>query len=243
MYRVRDLVKGRPIGVLLHGASLKGMETDIHEWGKGDWCWVSLNHFTLVEQGVLDKIGDRLSMVALFSEMMWKRRQDDVMEFLRRGENNLLITSHAILDLVHDRREFIREFREKIYLSEGLPMLWQPNIQRKANSVTLLLNELMAADLGPLYLFGMDGIGPGSSNEEEKASYYHPEQVFWHPHRQTSIGRDTADFNKAFPKVVAYWRKQGYKHDIWNCNPDSYITTFSKRSVASVIQNVLDKGE
>lgn len=240
MFRLEGLVKGRPVGVLLHGASVKELEPVIYHWKPGQWCWVSLNNYPVLEKGILDRIDDRFTMLALFSEMVWKRRQEDMVEFLRRKTDNLLITSHTILDLITDRRNFIREFREKIYLTEGIPVPWPAF--RKANSVALLLNELMAADVGPVYIFGMDGVAANSTNTQEKASYYHPEVIFHHKSRQTSVGKDTVDFNKAFPSVVKYWRSEGYAHDVWNCNPNSHITVFSKRTVDSVIQNVLDKG-
>ena len=50
MDRIRDIVGGRPVGILLHGRSVGRMEAGIQAVAPESVCWVSLNMFTIVEQ-------------------------------------------------------------------------------------------------------------------------------------------------------------------------------------------------
>lgn len=226
MDRLQRIIGGRSIGLLLHGASVKAMETGIQEVGYGDMCWASLNYFTLLEKQILGRIGDRLSIIAMFSEQSLARRHKDIIQFLKRPEDNLLITSSFILNNIPDYQTFIRLFRDKIYLTEGLPVPWEA--ERKANSVALLLNELVASGVNKINIFGMDGIGKGPTAMQEKQSYCYSPTIF-QPGRFTSIRKDTVDFNKAFPKVLAYWKARNFSPEIINYNQQSYIKVFPRR--------------
>ena len=226
MDRLQRIVGGRPVGILLHGASVKKMEMGIQDVAQGDVCWASLNYFSLVERNILHRIEDRLSLVALFSEQSLPRRYNDILEFLQRKDDNLLITSKFIMDKVPEYRKFIGSYLDKVYVAEGLPVKWE--VARKANSVALLLNEIIAAGVGEIDIFGMDGVRPSPTEEQEKESYYIANTIFQY-NRYTSIGADTVDFNKAFPKVLGYWKQQGFAPNITNYNPDSHIKVFPRK--------------
>jgi hypothetical protein len=227
MDRLINVIGDRPVGVLLHGASVKEMERGIYEVGKGDVCWVSLNSFSMVETNILQKIGDNLSVVALYAEAEIPRQYDNIVKFLQRKQNNLFITSTSILEKIPYYEAFIREFRCKVYLSGGLPIPW--SAQRKANSVALLLSEIISSGAKEINIFGMDGIKVGPTAIQEKESYYRHDTLFTRG-RFTSIGKDTTDFNKAFPKILDYLRQQGYTPTITNYNPKSYIKVFPRKA-------------
>jgi len=221
--RLRHIVEGRTIGVLLHGNSITELQNRITEFQDLDLCWCSLNLFRVMEQKILGQINQELSFVYCSSPEELPRRLEDLEGFLSRSEAKLLITTFkAMGGLGH----FVGKFRNQILFIE------EPDVPRKQlpNSLTLLLQALVRAEAtSRIILFGADGL---LDKRGPIADSYFGREILEKENRSWNLIKDTIQFNEQF---AASLDEICAKYDITpieiiNCSPNSYLTPFPKIS-------------
>lgn len=186
MKGLKEIVGGRTVGLMLHGSSIAELENRIEKFKDYDICWVATNYFRLVEKNILEKIGKKLDIVAIYAGDPLVRRKEDVKEFLKRG-NNLFIcnppNSNDIKEL-SDAKEELRGLGNILY-DIGLTY---PNSHIFPFTFLQLL-RLLWKQTKRVILFGADGIAGKKDND-----YYKNEQ-FKGIRNKSSIRNDTAEFN------------------------------------------------
>ena len=213
MKRLLDNIGGRPVFILLHGASVKLLEGYITQFRGASICYASINRFNLLEQNILSKIGERFSLIHCHANPGLEQFAPRLAEFLRRPDRNMLMTTEYAAAFFNTRHAgFIDEFREKLWLTSDFRHI-------RANSLMAFLAALMKAMVKDIILFGADGCADKSMQGQIK-SYYHPET--FEPGRTCAVTWDTTRFNMLFPTIEEQYRKDGTR--ILNCSPGSLIT-------------------
>ena len=217
MGRVTDIIDNRPVFVLLHGKSIKQLEQYILQFKGKRICYASVNYFTIMEERILSKIGERISLLWASSPQNIQERMPAVNEFLMRKERNMLLTHPPALRLYNEQRgvRFLERFREKIWLDITPP--------RNLNSVLFLLPILAEEGAKTIILFGADGCVQGNRDAIVE-SYYNPEK--YNDGRGVGIVRDTIRFNAHFPAVLKKMNGSGTR--LLNCSPNSYLENIKK---------------
>lgn len=210
------LVKGRTVGFLLHGSSVRAFADHAGRLTRTDAVWLGMNHFSLLEDSLLKPFGREFSAVFCSAEGEVERRMDQLIGFLSRPGPRLLITRP---DRFAEHRARLERFRDSIAL-EKLPPLWP-----YPNSLALCLRLLVQCRPARIVLFGSDGyLG---EDDISLPTYFGAEQ-FMREKRYSGILLDTLLFNAHFPQVLARWQGRLGKAfpGIVNCSPGSLIRAF-----------------
>lgn len=218
MGRVTDIVDGRPVFILLHGKSIKQLETYITRFKDKRICYASVNYFTIMEERILAKIGKRISILWASSPQNIQERMPAVNRFLERKEKNILCTHPPAVYLYNGQKgvRFLERFREKIWVDITPP--------RNLNSVLFLLPILIEEGVRTIILFGADGCAGGLERDGIVATYYNPEK--YDDGRGVGIVRDTARFNIHIKDILPLAKSSGV--ELLNCSPGSYLEHIKK---------------
>ncbi|MDP6705407.1 MAG: tetratricopeptide repeat protein [Alphaproteobacteria bacterium] len=163
--RLKEIVAGRDIVVLLQGPSLAELEGNLERLARLDACFASVNKFQAVEERLLFPIGRRLDLLLTGNPLDLGGRWSAYEAFLERADANMLITSqYAATGLPREHctePEFARRFDESLiyFSSEGPvpPLPVNPLHFVPANSLSILLPMLVLAEPRRIFLFGADG--------------------------------------------------------------------------------------
>ena len=218
MHRLRDLVAGRTVAVCAHGASIRELAARAPEFADLDFCYASLNYFSVIETEIVARMGRQLEIVYCTSGEEAARRRKVIMRFLARSRRKALITCERVL---RDRLgRAMRSWTHQTVLidePEGPRSQWP-------NSMTGLLLTLMGARAtSKIITFGLDGyLGPRASALDT----YVGQERLRRERRAGNIVTDTVHFNAHWPA----WR-DAYcaRHDVppvevLNCSPKTVIT-------------------
>lgn len=212
MSRITDIIANRPVFILLHGKSIKQLEHHIVQLKDKPICYASVNYFTVMEERILSRIGERISLLWSSSPQNIEERMPAVNKFLGRKDNNMLLTHPPALRLFDEQANvhFMERFREKIWLDITPP--------RNLNSVLFLIPILIEEGAKKIILFGADGC-VGGDRDTIVATYYNPEK--YDDGRGVGIVRDTARFNVHFLPLLKKIKDSGA--ELLNCSPGSYL--------------------
>lgn len=218
MGRITDIIDSRPVFILLHGKSIKQLETYITQFKGKRICYASVNYFTIMEEQILSKIGERISVLWASSPQNIEERMPAVNQFLAREEKNILCTHPPAVYLYKNQKgvRFLERFREKIWVDITPP--------RNLNSVLFLLPILVAEGAKTIVLFGADGCPKGLERREAVATYYNPEKYI--DGRGVGLVQDTARFNTHILDILPIVKEAEVK--LLNCSLGSYLQHIKK---------------
>ena len=215
--RLRRVIAGRTVGILLHGPSVETMRERVTEFADLDLSYTSLNLFRVMEEDVLSQIAKDLDFVMCSSEEELPRRLHDIEEFLSRSPDKTLITSRLALEGIG---YLLERHRHQIIFTTT------PNVPREElpNSVTILIQTLVRLNATPrIILFGADGM---VVNHESPIETYFGKETLRKENRDCCLVKDTRVFNTQFqPQLDAIYSDSGVARvEFLNCNPDTHLT-------------------
>ena len=224
MKSLKEIIKNRPIAILLHGSSIKELEERIEEFKDLDFCYVSINYFKIMQEKILSKINKELDLVYCSNYKEFLTRQQDIEEFLSKDNKKLLTTFECLWQT--ENEDFANQYADKIHFCKML--VYEDNSY--PNSLAVLLYNLIREGFYKIILFGCDGLLDEKEDDIDKISntYFGKEQLK-KEQRDWNLIVDTKKFNEYF--TDALWRKlkeEEYrdKLNIVNCSPESYIKVF-----------------
>ncbi len=169
--KMRRIIRGRDIVILLYGPSIKYFNNNIKEFLKKDACFVSVNKFDEVEENILIPHGRELDIVVTTNPSDLNKRWHSYQQYLERPEENLLVSSkYAFLGLQgKDIREenIVEEYNDKLlYVNPQifLPSITTPLHFLPGNTLSVALPVLSLGLPNRIFIFGADG--GGSSNHD-----------------------------------------------------------------------------
>lgn len=243
--KLKSVINRRTICVIAHGKSISELESKIPELKDHDICWASLNLFTMIEEGILSKIGKHLDIVSDCSNVPLTGTYEPHMRiprfetFLSRNENNLLFISNTVIKDVFVRQNRIDisdKYASKIETIDNIfsdPLFPKEVWEAPPNSITLLLAALICGMAKKIIIFGLDGFY--GSNTAAVNEYYNIPEVTRDRIAATgnvvcgSLPSDSKDFEKRFPSILQTY-KQIFSNDVElvNCSPRSAFTCIRK---------------
>lgn len=128
--RLRRLINKRPVVIILHGPSVKELESRINELKDCDICYFGLNYFRGPEEHVLQKINRTYSVVMVSAILAGPHGVTNevnyFVEFLERPEANMVISDgnsfRALEAKGFDLGEFVKKYDNKILFFTGNPV-------------------------------------------------------------------------------------------------------------------------
>ena len=245
MNRLEKVIRGRPVAIMLNGASIVELERHIESLAEHDICWASLGAFNMMEDFILSKIDKRLDIVFDCATVKSKfsdnyevnHRLPRLIEFLSRGDDNLWITTAGLIDKSISKYmpNMVTKYGRKIERIDK----YAPDEKRIGqfmdvpNSATLLLASALIGGASKIIFFGLDGYKKSDACPAE--SCYHPELI--EKERKAALGstndaginRDTRYFQKRLPKIVRMYRETfGNWARIYNCSPRTVYDIIAK---------------
>ena len=235
MNRLEKVIRGRPVAIMLNGASIVELERHIESLAESDICWASLGAFNMMEDFILSKIDKRLDIVFdcatvanAFSESYeTQHRLPRITEFLSRGDNNLWVTSTGLMNdsIKKYMPNIVTKYGRKIdRIDKYFPEKRIGEFMNVPNSATLLLASALIGGASKIIFFGLDGYV--KAEPCPSGSCYHPELI--EIERKAALGktydpginRDTVYFQKRLPKIVRKYREEFDNWaKIYNCSP------------------------
>ncbi|MCD4780899.1 MAG: hypothetical protein K8S27_10185 [Candidatus Omnitrophica bacterium] len=242
--RLYRIVNNRPAAILCPGPSINTLEQRIHDLKKENICWVSLNHYTVIEKNILNQINKNLSVLFCSAREFLPTLYGDIQNFLNRDDQNIFISSfwreaYGLMDSSFQLKEFIKEYDEKmlffsIQQNDKVPNEHFPLHLMHSNSLLGLIQMILLGQPQAVYLFGADGYCP-----DDQPHYYRAEDDGHRGdvHKTIKVGKledlkyDTNKlFNpvarKAIRNVTQTFKLQ--ETSIYNCSPESYYLPFPK---------------
>ena len=247
--KIKDIIKGRPVAILLHGSSVDELEQRIESFRNVDICWSALGNFPVFEKYILSKINKRLDFIFDCATVPESRydiyepvRQKRILDYLAREDNNMWVTAHGMIrdqfnNIIPDKTAIV----DRIFPREEVgPYMNVPN------SATLHIAAALYGGASAIYIFGLDGyVG---DVELGYKFYYKPEETY--KERMLALGRledpginrDSMVFDDRIPGII-----HKYKFlfrttaPIYNVSPVTIYKSFEKISYMDAIQ--LLKGE
>ena len=216
LQKLARLVSGKTVAFLLHGSSIAEFSEHATLLAERDVVWVSLNHFTVLEERFLRPLGRELSIVFCCADGEVERRHVALQEFLERPGERLLITRP---DHVAQLPSVFGSHPERV-LEERLPPLWP-----YPNSLTLFLRLLVQAQPRRTVLFGCDGY---LGDDDDSLPTYVGAEQFIREKRYSGVLLDTLLTNAHLPRILAQWRARlgSAFPEIVNCSPTTVIQGF-----------------
>lgn len=260
---ITDLVKGKTVCFITGGRSIEELEKRIEEFKDLPIIWTSMNRFDMMEEYILEKIGKKFDMISDCSTVGFERRHKyereirfpKFEEFLTREENNVLLTSHIVIEQAFvelNRGDLPTKYKHKIAIVEEIfdscqekpAEFWTP----PPNSLTLSLAGIIAGQAKKIIMFGFDGFpySKEMTTDQILDSYYKPKII--REDRRKAFGDvtsgnlvgDTISFNKRFPNILRVYQSS-FKNpvEIVNCSPNSFITAFRKTDYDHVKEEII----
>lgn len=221
---LQKIIKGRTVAILLHGRSIKELETRINEFADYNFCYTSINRFSIMERKILSKIGKKLDIVFLMSEQEMPRRVEETKEFLNRKTNNCLMTTYSALSwlIPKDWNEIVEKYSSKLYIMPRL--LCRPVYPI---SLALILDQLIMNKVKQVILFGADGFllpsGKVTWDQNLMLNTYFDPGFFINERRASGLSFGTKHFNDTF-------RYDDRIINVLNCSKNSFYTPFPRIS-------------
>ncbi len=255
---LRKIIDGRPVAILTPGSSVRELEERIEELRHVDICYFGVNSYTVQETSILHKIDKQFSVVQCSAREGMTTIMPDILSFLDRGEDNMLVSSFwrdtfAGVPTGFDLQQFFTKYNEKfIFFSLDFRTIF-PNEKYPlhfivSNSLLVLLQIAIIGMPSSIVLFGADG-GFVKGDEDW---YYRQDDV---GHRGSPDGKLMIsprknvlnDTVKYFNPIVATALKNLYNTygitpiEILNCSEDSFYTTFPKVSYDIAFKHLLGR--
>ncbi len=170
--RLRGLIAGRPVAIIVQGYSATELEERIGEIADCDICYASMSAFWVVEKYILSKIGKRLTVAQCSPIPGLNLEMDNVLAFLKRQEENVFITAKPSLHQDNmpewfQYDEFIAEHDRKLLIYDAVwhpHELWDsvpsPEYPLHFNAIgdlTVLISLMVIGRAPKIVLFGADG--------------------------------------------------------------------------------------
>ncbi len=171
--KLAKIIKGRTCCVISKGKSLEELEEKIELFRDKDVCWVVHNKFDYIEDLILKKIGKKADIISDCATVAKIHvyepdfRLPSFLEFLGRGEQNLLAISKLVIEECFgtcDRLDAVEQYESRIVTIDSIfedpncpKEVWEP----PPHSLTLLLAFLIAGQAQKIILFGIDGAKEG----------------------------------------------------------------------------------
>lgn len=254
--RLQDKLKGKIVGVIAPGRSLKELEKRIEEFRNLPIVWVGINLFDCLEP-ILIKINKSFIMIGDTATVGIERetwyetnvRLPRIVPFLER-ENIIYLTSNVVIDfcfLKTNNKALYEKYKDKISIIEEVFNLSALSAQIKdelmkppPNSISLTFAAVIAGGAKKLITFGYDGYPhkPTNTSEDILNSYYKPKEN--NLERINAFGKvtvgnlvgDTKTFNEKWNNLFRLY-KEVFKNqsiDMVNCSPNSVYTSVRKIS-------------
>ncbi len=245
MERVKKIVNNKTCAVMLHGKSIEELENRIDEFRGYNMVWTSLSQFTVMQDFILDKINQELSIVLDCSSVAndkirafeYNIRKPRLERLLRKPFYNLWVTTNGIINLyrnVLNENDFMNKFSSKIFAVDNIfPKQKISHYMDVPHSANLLIALLIAGGAKKIILFGFDGYN--GSIEEGIKSYYKSDLALQErlialgTHRDDGINYGTRMFEERFPNLhINYIKLFNNSPKILNCSPNSLYTVLPK---------------
>lgn len=249
--RLRRVINKRPVAIILHGPSLKELESRITELEDCDICYFSLNTFRPAEKHILARINRNFSVVMVSAILAGAYGNttdvNDFIEFLERPEDNIFISERDSFRPVEAQGfafgEFVKKYDKKLLfftatpttsvtVGEGLfirvPSIEYPLHFLAQSSFSILLSMALIGEASMVVVFGGDG---GRIEGEElhfrETSGGVPDAVV-----EPDLVKDTRMFNMTMPIMLdKIYKMYNLKPvDIINCSLQSHYTPLRKLS-------------
>ncbi len=235
--RLKKIIHGRPVALLLPGPSILELERRIGELNNADICYATVNDFWVMERRLTHRIGKNLTAV-MCSAIECNVPSTIHFGYMNRPEDNVFISELAgyhhnkmswpmfykyhgdkLLYFIADRSE-----RALTVPNEEYPLSFL------AQASFAILTCLMAIGGSSLIvLFGADGGRIG------KDLYF----ADWQSDSESRLRYDTLIFNKTMPDILERVNKlYGVKPTILNCSEQSFYTPFEKVSYNKAIKEL-----
>lgn len=237
LIKLKEIVRGRPVGIMVHGKSIENLEKNIYELKDYDICWASLGVFDMMEEFILSKIDKKLEVVFDCATVPHARvehyellvRKLRLQGYLQRPDNNIWITTHGLIrDSVQPYYpEFLEMFGDKMMQVDSIfPTNEISKWMDVPNSVCLLIASMIAAQATKIIIFGLDGYSGDITTGVN--SYYQPNLIMQEriaalgTLQDPGINRDTDGFAKRwFDLSMNYTELFKNNCYIYNCSPNS----------------------
>lgn len=250
--RLRRVINGRPVAIILHGPSVKELEARITELDGCDICYFGANYFRSPEKYILQKINRTHSVVMVGGIAREDDRvlMQDVIDFLERQEANIFISdrySMHTLEVTYGvgPDEFIKKYDKKLLFFEGrnyttsitvgngvflpLPSIEHPLHFLAQSSFSFLLSLALIGGAPLVVVFGGDGgrINAPELHYRECGPRVAPESEI-----EDSLAFETKQFNLTMPVLLEKVSKiyNLAPVDIVNCSLQSNYTPLRKLS-------------
>jgi len=247
--RLRRVINGRPVAIILHGPSARELEARVAEIKDCDICYFGLNAFRTPEKSILQKIGRTYSVV-MYSAIEYgvDSQINNVIAFLDRQEDNMFISERDSFYVLEKNGgfsldKFIQKYNKKLLFFTGVPtititiesglFLRTPSLEYplhflEQSSFSILLSLALIGKAPMVVVFGGDG-GRIQGQElyfRDSASKL-PESVL-----EQSLAFDTRVFNMTMPVMLdKIYKMYNLKPvDIINCSMRSNYTPMRKLS-------------
>ncbi|PPR77424.1 MAG: hypothetical protein CFH01_01542 [Alphaproteobacteria bacterium MarineAlpha2_Bin1] len=168
--KMREVVKGRDVAVMLYGPSIKEFKKNKENFNRFDLCYASLNKFNELESDVLPN-GKNIDILMTTNPSDLNNRWESYQSFLKSKNKNFLISSqYSLLGLNSEfglMDSFIKEFDNKLlFINTNLfvPTIATPLHFLPGNTLSVLLPVICLAAPKRIFIFGADG---GTSELEQ----------------------------------------------------------------------------
>ncbi len=245
--RLRRIIDGRPVTILAAGPSIKELENRISELRHADICYFGFNSF-VQETHILQKINRHFSLYADPCGENLRKTINDVIRFLERPDDNMLISSFGRdndtfnwLDDDFDLSRFLDvDDKKLIFFSlsydRTVPNKDQPLHFISGNSLQMVIQMAIIGKASRIILFGADG---GYSKDKDN--------FFYKPYAYNSVPPENyiLDTNVCFNPIMPLAIRNVYKTynlppiDILNCSEHSYYNPFPKISYDDAFECLL----
>ena len=112
--RLREIIAGRPVAILVAGPSIAELEERIGELSQADICYFGMNNFLVQENHILKKIDKHFSvLIEGGGDKEILPIFDKVTSFLDRDDNNMLVSSLSNME------RFLDKYDKKIICPHG----------------------------------------------------------------------------------------------------------------------------
>ncbi|MBI3558766.1 hypothetical protein HY085_00045 [Candidatus Gottesmanbacteria bacterium] len=247
--RLRRIVNGRPVAILVAGPSIRQLEKEIRKLKDADICYFGLNSFTVQENHILGKIGKRMSLTMCSARAGIADEIVNITNYLDRTDENIFISSFwrdtfGIMPDGFNLPSFLRKYDKKLLFfsvdhRQTVPNFHHPLHFMVGNSLTVLIQLAIIGRASKVVIFGADGYCP---NRKRDRQYYRPTEQKANP--MENLVRDT---NRSFNPVMPIALRNLYKTyelkpiEILNCSPKSQYTPFPTVTYADGIKSILSK--
>jgi tetratricopeptide (TPR) repeat protein len=179
--RLRRMVEGRDLLLLLQGPSFADFATHASEIRGHDFVTATLSSFPPIEDTLLKTTGRHADIVLLSHPSSLRTWRNEVSRFLTRPAPTLLLTTRyalsSLADLGESEQDFIRLHDERllyIHPVDGPPLPSRPLHFETGGSLALLLPLLLLGRPARVFLFGADG---GANPSAPKRPYFYYDDI------------------------------------------------------------------